>query len=103
MGRRRGKAWQAWQSWQSWQSLEGGAHPMLADPGWIEDGAGSGEARMAPGMAFVCAPAARPVCLSRVLTTAGRSGCGERLMARMVQPLPVLLLPLRVWCNACDA
>lgn len=56
---------------------------------------------MTPGMAFVCVPwcpgAPGLSCLSRVLTTAGRSGCGERLM---VQLLP-LLLPLQVWCNAC--
>lgn len=55
---------------------------------------------MTPGMAFVCAPGLSCLsCLSRVLTTAGRSGCGERLMVRL---LP-LLLPLQVWCNACDA
>lgn len=72
---------------------------MLQIRAGLEDGAGSGEARMAPGMAFVCVCAPG---LSRVSTTAGRSGCGERLMVRMVQLLP-LLLPLQVWCNACDA
>lgn len=48
--------------------LAGRCSPDAADPGWIEDGAGSGEARMAPGMVSV---RPRP---SRVLTTAVVAG-----------------------------
>lgn len=88
------------------QTLQGDAHPMLQiRAGWrMVRGAGRAS-KDGTGDDFEGAPANQacpvlPVCPdSRVLlTTAGGSGCGERLMVGVASEVLPQLLPLQVWC-----